>query len=242
MALNDVISKLEKINNENFLSVYIPSLKKNVKFKPLTLKQQKDILKSSVTNDLTSVINFNLAFNKIIKENSVEKNNYKTIDRLPIIIALRNKFSDEPYEIDGKKIDLNQLTNQKLDIYGDSEFKIEEDILTVYASIPTLDVDERFGQRLLENIEKNNDNKLSNIVGDMYLYEISKFINKINVSDAEIELSTLNFTDTLELINKLPASIISKLNAFITKNIRDIEDNYTTVDGVKIPLDASLFV
>jgi hypothetical protein len=242
MAVNDLISKLQKINNENYINVYIPSLRKEAKFKPLTLKQQKDILKSGINNDVSSALQFNIVINQIIKENSVEPYTYKVIDRIPIIIALRNKFSSDPLDLNGKKIDIQSLSNKRMDMDCDEIFTCKENTLAISASIPCLDLDDKFNKKLLETIEKNNDAKLSNVIGDMYLYEITKFINTITVDDASINVSDLDFNDSLNLISSLPASTVSKLNNIISKNIRSAEEAYITVDDEKIPLDASLFV
>ena len=47
-TVNDFLSELDRIGYEQSIPVYIPSMKKTVKFKQLTTAQQKELLKSSI--------------------------------------------------------------------------------------------------------------------------------------------------------------------------------------------------
>ena len=44
--VNDLLKQLDNINQQALIDIYIPTLKRTVKFKNLTLKKQKNLLKT----------------------------------------------------------------------------------------------------------------------------------------------------------------------------------------------------
>ena len=66
--VSSFISKLDKLNDKS-LEVFVPSKNKKVKVKPLTLKQQKDLI-SSVLDGVKGSLNFSQTLNNIIIDNS----------------------------------------------------------------------------------------------------------------------------------------------------------------------------
>ena len=94
----------------------------------------------------------------------------------------------------------------------------------------------------LGKIKKASNIDLTNIIGEMYVFEILKYIKTIQIGELQQDMSLLTIEDRLKLIEQLPASIITKLNALIAEKFKNPEEEYLTVEGVKLTLDARLFV
>jgi hypothetical protein len=95
----DMLNELEKISKTFTVDVWIPSLKKNIKFKQIDAKQQKDILSSAMD---TSVYNtsFVKTFYEIIKYNILPESNinldeFTLVDKISIGLTLKEQITDE---------------------------------------------------------------------------------------------------------------------------------------------------
>ena len=55
MSVGNILNKLKEINNSNLVSVYVPSAQKQMSFTPLSVKQQKDLIKSGLDGALAGV-------------------------------------------------------------------------------------------------------------------------------------------------------------------------------------------
>jgi hypothetical protein len=244
MAINDILQKLNEINHEDSIKILIPSLGRTVAFKPLSLQQQKDILKAGISSEIFNILEFNAIFNNIIEQNSLERNNYSLHDRSTIAIALRNKFTTHPLEIDDKNIDTNIFNDKNINFDNDAfnEFSIEEGILKIIARSPSLQEDQTITKLQLSKIKKTNNIDITNVIGEMYVFEILKYIKSLHVGEVKQDLISLSIEDRIKVVEQIPASIITKLNDLIAEKFKKPEDDYLTVDDKKITLDARLFV
>ena len=244
MGLNDILSKLNEINFEDTVNVFIPSLQRTVSFKPLSLQQQKEILKSGISSEIFNLLEFNVIFNAIIDQNSLEKNNYRLLDKPVIAFALRNKFTTQLLESEDKQIDTKIFIDKKLNVEASAfeDFFIEEGSLKITAQAPNIAIDQIVSKMQLGKIKKASNIDLTNIIGEMYVFEILKYIKTIQIGELQQDMSLLTIEDRLKLIEQLPASIITKLNALIAEKFKNPEEEYLTAEGVKLTLDARLFV
>ena len=175
--------KFQDILNEiksNKAVVTVNTLTKNdVKLSPLTLSQQKKIIESAGDETL-AVLFFNNVFYSILSENIIEDSisNFTTIDRVPMALALRHYLSNEVEVDDGSEIKLEEIISRNKDINEKIEpTEIVEDNFVFQVECPSLDLDDKINKILL-NKYKNatlNQNKLKNLISDLYVYEILKF-------------------------------------------------------------------
>jgi hypothetical protein len=244
MSINEILIKLNENNREDSVKIYIPSLKRHVSFISLSLQQQKDILKTGMSTEIFNILEFNIILNNVIDQNSLEKYEFNLSDRSSIAIALRNKFTNQSLEIEDKTIDTNAIEANPIVFSDDAfnEFTIEEGILKIYAKSPSLKIDQSITKSQLARIKKVSNNEISNIIGDMYIFEIAKYIQKLEIGDLSQDLSLLQLDEKLKILEQLPASLITKLNKIINQKFKEPEDLYLTVDNTKIPIDARLFV
>jgi hypothetical protein len=244
MGINDILYKLNEINFDDTIKVFVPSLNRVAPFKPLSLQQQKEILKAGISSEFFNILEFNAAFNQIIEQNSLEKNIYRLSDRSVIAIAFRNKFTAQPLELDGSKIDLKQFENKQINFDEDAfgEFHLEEGPLKITSQSPLLSLDQTITKIQLTKIKNTANLDLTNIIGEMYVFEILKYIKSVQIGDIAQDLNLLSIEDRLKIIEQLPASIITKLNNLITEKFKKPEDDYLTINDIKLTLDARLFV
>jgi hypothetical protein len=240
-SLPTLVNKLKEINNNNLIDVFIPSHNKKIKFLPLSVKQQKDIIKSGVEGT-TSVIVLNNIFNDIITKNSTEKKIYNILDRCAIILALRVDAFGSKFTNNSSIYDLSKIIKTELKQPDTTKVNYTyKDIINITLEVPTIEQDTAINTYLLDMFKKNEDTPLSEAIGSIYIYEILKYLTEVTVDDTEINFSALNSISTkISVLENLPAGILTDLIKFV-QTFRDIESNYLTVDEFTLPLDARIF-
>jgi hypothetical protein len=245
--ISDALKQLETISIESGIDVFIPSLQKTVKFKVLNLKQQKGLLTSSIDESLTK-LSFNSYFYNIIKDNildTVDINQLLTIDRSIIALNLRTKALESIALIQDKTIDLNKVVDNvpNVQIKNHSlESIIVDNNITVKVKAPSLGVDNELNSFALS--KKNQDSDFKAVIGELFVYELTKFITDININVGEaptiISFTSTKVADRIAIVEKLPSSVVNKVLDFI-KNYRNLETLYLKVDDVTIDIDGSFF-
>ena len=186
---NSLLKQIES-NKKNIIA-YSPTLQNDIELKSLTVDQQSVILDSISdiyllqANPIYLIIKFNTSFNNIIKQNT-DSNLYEkmtSIDRANIIISFRKEISNE-VDQDDEIIDLSKILERNKDIKViDFNEVIVEDRFTFKVSVPSLADDTSVNKILSKKIKDNPSS--SNLVSDIYLYEILKFVDSIQFEDGE---------------------------------------------------------
>ena len=245
--LSDILQQLDTISIDSGLDIFIPSLKRTVKFKPLNLKQQKGLLTSSIDESLTK-LSFNSFFYDIIKTNVLEDinvNNLLTIDRSVIALNLRAKALDSVITIQDKSIDLNAVVESaplvQIDNYPLNGV-VDEGNIVIKLAAPSLGTDNELNNFALS--KKNQDTDFKAVIGELFVYELTKFISFITIKNGdattEISFSTTKVADRIAIVEKLSSNITNRILDFI-KSYRNLETLYTKVDDVTIDIDGSFF-
>lgn len=244
MGFNDFIGKLNEINNNNLISIYVPSAKKDLKFKQLSVKQQKDLIKTSLDGKYSGLM-FSNVLSDIIIENCVEKHEFLITDKFPIILQLRknsygSKFvaKDDDSEV---SFDLNEILSKEL-VFTE-EFSIAlsyENKIVVYADVVSLDIDKKLNEYQITAMKKNKDEDISDSVGDIFVLELAKYITKIIIGENSVDFSTLSVKERLSIVEKIPVPLNNLILEYIQAFSKVIID-YLTVNGNVLPIDARLF-
>ena len=109
--VSSFLSKLDELNKE-VIKVYLPSRKKTIEVRPLTLKQQKDLI-SSVLDGLKGSLDFSKTVNKVIVDNT-GISDLKIYDKIPILVGLRKSSLGDEVKVDDETISLARVdTNFK---------------------------------------------------------------------------------------------------------------------------------
>ena len=227
--------------SENFNDILneVKGLKKNLTFfsrannldleiSPLNLQQQKIIIENSIQSNL-SVLFFNNSFYNIIKENFAgDINTLDTIDRVSISLSLRQKMSNE-YTLDDTKLNLSDIIDKNKKPLSIDPLEIVTDSFTFRVSKPSLVLDNKVNKLLLNKYKgkKITEDNVNNVISDLYVYEILKFVDEIIVGDKTLVISE-NFNNSLKILSEIETSELKEIFNYINK-IRDIELNMTQI-------------
>jgi hypothetical protein len=245
MSVSSILSKLNELNNSNLVSVYVPSADKNMQFKPLSVKQQKDLIKSGLDGYLSGITISNV-IGEIILDNSVENYEYLVTDKLPILLALRKQAFGNIFilkEDDSEtKFDLDDILGKELTYSFDTQVQIKLANSDVIAHVDVVKIkdDIKINQFQLEKLRKNKEEVISETVGSMFIYEIVKFVTKIIIGKDELDLNNLPIKDRLTIIELVPVTLNNSILEYIEK-FRKEELNYVTINDKTLPIDARLF-
>lgn len=247
--IGDILKQLDTLNIENGIEVFVPSLKKNVKFKTLNLKQQKELLKSSIDESLTKLA-FNTLFYNVIQANILDTINTAsllTVDRTAIAIALRARGLDTNYTLQEKTIDLSKKLEEIQSINIDTQplaAVIEDSGITVNIQAPVLGVDNEINTYALSRTKTTEGEDFKSVIGELFIYELTKFIKSVTLTTGEapteILFPLLRPADRITVIEKLPSTVTNKILDYI-KNYRAFETSFAKVDDVVIDIDGSFF-
>jgi hypothetical protein len=258
---------LKEIETSFSYSVYIPSLQKEIKFKQLTTEQLKTLYKTAV-NKIILNIEFNSRFNEIIKQNCLDSeidiNNLTIYDKVLIFIKTRLeclspdiKFlltNDEMEEIDTSNNfvivpltdHFNNFVNKKVTFEKQT---CEVNDCTVICDLPTLDIENKFQQELTSaTLSDTSSDKLAEIVGDVFVSEVTKYIVYLKIKDTEINLKETDFKTRLNIVKALPSVLIKKVLEYIEnykQKVNKLLSIQVDINGQtftkEIPLDASFY-
>ena len=256
---HELLSDLKKFNQEKHFDVFVPSLGKNVKFKPLTVKQQKEIIKSGIDQRVQNLA-FVSVLNRIIVDNMVDRNvPLSTIDKGPIMIALRaNSLSgdlklvidDEDVHIDIKS-HVKTFSKHKFP-NAQKTFTVSKGPIDLEGGIPTIEEDININKTFVKtfgNTKGDEQDIIITTIGEIFVYELVKYINRVKFvvdgqEQTEVDFKLLSPKQMVELFESLPMSVsqllIDKVNEF--KSFDENFTNVSTPDGdVTIPIDVTLF-
>lgn len=247
--VTDVLKQLETLNQQASIDIFIPSLKRTVKFKNLTLKQQKNLLKSSIDESITK-LSFNVNFYQIIKENINEPINVDSFfgfDKLSIAISLRANGLDKEYKEKDKTYNLDDLINNipNVSITPDQiEEVIVVDGMQIVVAAPTLKVDRDLSSYAINKISSLTASDIKTIISELFILEVLKFIKSITIKVGEtenvIDMNTIRNDEKVALAEKLPSHVTNKILDFI-KKYRQLESNLTKLDDINVEVDGSFF-
>lgn len=236
----DLLSKLQAINSQNLVEAWVPSKNSTQQFKQLSVKQQRDIIKTNMDGAIAG-LTFSNIINNIIVENSTSVHPFLVTDKPSITIALRRQaFGDKYTTESGDVIDLSLFNNKPHPMTAASKTVEFQDSIEVSVSTPTITIDKEVNTYLIDTIKKNSDIEVGDAVGSLYVYEISKFITSIKAAGAVVEFSQINAQQRSQIVENLPAALNQNIINFI-QQIRDAENAYLSVDNAQINIDARLF-
>jgi hypothetical protein len=232
--MNNNTNFLNEIKNiSNDIDVFTPSIKGDVKCKPLNLLQQKTIL-DDISSEASSILIFFNNSYKIIKQCIKNSNDLLVIDRPNILLSLRNNI-DSIYN----NVNLSELLekNKKIEIIETNKI-IETNDFIFEVGIPTLEQDYISNDYLVKAFKGE-----TRILGKLYINELSKFVKKITIksSESEIDFTDDNIKDKFNIIQNIETNNFKDIYKFIT-NVRDLEKEFVTFNEEMVDIGPELFV
>ena len=250
-SFKELMGEIKSAYDEQELDIFVPTAGRKVKFRPLNLKQQKEII-NKLTDLSHASLDFNIVVDQIIQDNLLEKDvTLYIVDKPAILLTLRSNYTNgimkykednETYEIDlmnhVKTFDNASMPTQ--------DATIETPSGIVHMSIPTVISDKRYNKFLKSRVPRSNDqNDLYKIIGDMYVYEVVKFVKAFtlrpNTEDPRhIDMKDLTNEQRLEVVQAFDITTAEKMLDFVSY-VRQYEDKFTesVVDGKKLNITLS---
>lgn len=264
---NTVLAELKRINLETTFDAYIPSGEKTIQLRPLSIKNQKQIIKTAIDPTATN-IQYSINMNDLLLQ-STDISNILTVDKPALLIALRcNSLSNEikvANSDEEKPVTINlrdvidkypeTVTSEKYKSLITYKQRINHEGITLAVRIPDIETDTKFLKECKGKLKKSTDAGES--ISELYVYELAKYIESVQFKTITEDLSgnptsvvntvrfdTIPAAECIEVVELLPMSINTKLVSYVT-NTRDAESLFrnTTIDGeeYEIPIDATLF-
>jgi|TARA_R100001480_G_scaffold45454_1_gene58685 hypothetical protein len=236
-STKDFISKLSELKKE--FKVFVPSAKKEVTASQITLKQQKDIIATSV-NGVLGALQFTKAVNDLIIENIANKTFY-TFDRVPVLLALRvESLGDKIKNEKGEVVSLNESLEK---IKKVPTFKLSNEVkinsINVELRIPTLEEENIILTKSIQEMDKLKSEDLSKAMGLIYIFELIKSVKSVQVEDELIDFDDLKVVDRVKIVEQLPLELYDNITSFLSQFTK-YEEEILTINESTIAVDASL--
>lgn len=244
---NQTLDFLATLSKE--YSIFVPSLNRQLKFKGLTTKQQKDVVKSVLDRNAAGITFANLLCD-IITESSVEQNiNFLLVDRFYIIAALRSLSLSPILKVKDETIDISFINQVNIPVPQVLRTRIVEDgPLAVHLAIPNFKKEilvNNESKKVTQNAE-DKDEITKEIIGELYIHELVKYIDKVMFKNGEapvdIDFNDINITQKKQIVEKLPLTTNTAIISYINE-VKQFESKYFIKDGKAIDLniDATFF-
>lgn len=219
--INDILTTLNDIALKNVIDVYLPSLQRTVKFLPLTAKQQKEFY-ACIKDNVFYETKFILTTYEIIKQNCQEDitGNLTIIDRIVILLALRKNALGSSVITEEGIANFDICLEYATKIIVPANSTINVDNIEIEIGIPTIKDQYNMEYELRSNL-KDPGVSLDEAISDVVINNISMFIKNIRVlkenSLIDLQYSTFLYKDRLSIIENLPSSALTGLQAYLDK-------------------------
>lgn len=239
---DNVKSFLDKIQElkDKKIKVDVLSTGKSIECSPLSFKQQKDII-STIADGAVGILKFQKIVNDIILNNT-GNNELTMVDKLPIIFKMRLDSIGGMMKINDGEVDISSVMEKLRAIkYNDS--KVITGAVEVHLKVPTLIQENKVIQSTIDSIKKD-DSEASRNVGNIYTFEIVKYISKIIFGSEELIFSEIPVKDRYKIVDNLPLTINKEIVEFI-QSIKKVENDALVVkidsEDVSFDIDVGFF-
>jgi hypothetical protein len=236
-------SFLEKVQELKEKKIKVPARSSGdiIDCSPLTFLQQKNLI-STIAEGSIGSLRFQKHLNDIILSNT-GKDDLRASDRLPIILHLRThsvgfevKFGDIAVDIsENVKSSKNLKVVSKASISGDFTINLED---------PLIKDENQVISAIIDLVKKDGPDDIGKSVGNIYTYEIVKYIKSIRFGEDELVFRDIPVRDRVKIVENLPLSRNKEIIQFI-QSIKQQESELlqVNVDGEEkyFEIDVSFF-
>ncbi len=233
----DKIQELKEVKSK----VSVLSTGKEIDCSPLTFKQQKDLI-GTIADGSVGSLKFNRICNDIIITNTGSQD-IRVSDKLPILLKLRIDSIGKIYKFGDNEVDLEEVLERakKLKL---RTHKIMGDKIKVELDAPILTQENKVIQTTVEIVKKDGDEELGKSIGNIYTYEIVKYIKNVKFDELTVNFQDIPIKDRFKIVESLPLTLNKDIILFIQDiKTKESEVLTVTVDNVEktIDIDVSFF-
>ena len=218
---------------DNPINVWVPSMKKRGKFRPVTVEEQTKLLNhdgDEVSDPALKLIKGAKLLNKILLDTCLEKDiaeQFNSIDRSVILLQLRCSVNpkivltidEELHEIDLAPL-VKGLEEKSKNLKQKTRVNVNNFFVNI--EVPPLPVEEFYNDYFIQKYGGSADVDALNvekIVGETLFIECAKFISNITFDTGKdkkvVDFRTFDngtTSDNLTFLKKLPSTILDKIS------------------------------
>lgn len=232
--IDDIIKSINTTISTNYaISIWVPSLAgttiTDVKFKPLSIQQQKDLISTSAIKDLFNTTYIQVMYS-ILEKNYLSNdilplNNLSVLDKIIISLALKSNINSV-----FKTVNLEELikTIQTSDFSAFVPQRFESNGITLMCALPSIHTEficeqerEKFQTEVIEE-------QIQYIISEAIINELAKYSNQATIGEQHIIFNNFTFSERKQILNQLPAFILEQALGYILACKQQLE-NYLTV-------------
>jgi hypothetical protein len=242
-----LLTRLKKRSESTQIDMYIPSANDTLKFKPLSVKQQADIISGVLhASKDTNIYAYQNTIDEIILNNVSDEDIHrvKSFDRAFILIQYRVITMGETIEIQEEQHDLiRHVDEMKQLVVDDIIFSktVTYEGITIECISPQLQHEYNMN-REVPRVYKNTSDREQ--VSNIFKVELSKFIKSVSFDDHTLDFAKLTLKQKTQICDMLPMSLSQQVVQFV-ELLREQESVYTTIitehGSTDIPIDSQLF-
>ena len=251
MNNTNLLSLLNDITETTSFDIFIPTLQREVTFKPLTTKQQKGFF-TCIKDNIIYNTRFVMLTHNIIKENCKEPeilNLLTVLDKEVILLALRKNALGSYIKTSGVNISIDSCLEYSKTITLPANEEIIYNNIKIELQ-PALMMDQYNMEEELRGTLKDEKLTLTAIASDIVLNSLCKIIKNMWVNKngefININYSEYNYKDRITLLENLPYSFLEKIQEYSTKitivqnKLKEVAfDSATTV---RVSIDTDFFL
>lgn len=223
---NDVKQFIDSLNSvKNTFEVNQITTGKKFNCFPISFKQQKSLI-STVTDGVVGVLKFQRLLNDIIVENTQEKN-WSVVDKIPVILKMRIESLGGNVKTDSGDLDITTIPILK-NIDVESLTKKLGGAIDITVGAPTLAEENVVLDYAINLLKKEGDKDVGKNIGNIYTFEIIKFIKSVKFGDNSLEFKDLSVDNRIKVIENLPLSTNKEIVNFI-EQLKDFDRSQTKI-------------
>lgn len=253
-SYKNILSSITELKSNETISVFVPSVGKVIKFAPLTVKQQKELISSSVDTDFEN-LSFLNTLSETIMTNCLTTTAKILVTDKPLIALQLRSVAVSPVLVVGDDSKGNfevNIEDHVKSVSGNVPPPVDDMVVMhgpveIQCRVPDLETDIKYNKQFTKRVRgpKTNKLKVTDVIGDVYVSELVKFIKSVKIGEDIIDVDEgVSVSNMVEIFENLPMQISSKL-AEIIKQLREIEEislNPSELpEDLSISIDASLF-
>ena len=200
-------------------------------FKELSVKQQRRVYISNASTfeipaKLSNIYNQYIDESVQATDDVARLGSYITVEQRPFfLIVLRAISMGNTYvDKEGKEYSIYQPTPEDFEPHTHPT-TIKRGSATIHLRVPTLDVDKMYNAQLINALspyrKKNPENMMEGditAISDLYqVYEVLKYIEKIDFNGKEYIFDALPVSDKMRVLDAFPESIQKEISDYIIK-------------------------
>lgn len=216
---------LEKIQGIQDKKIKIEGIEGVSECSPLTFKQQKDII-STIAEGNLAALKFQKIINDILIENT--KTDLLVTDKLLATLQLRIGSIGTTVKFGDKEVNIRESVEIAKKLKPKIDHTIKTKDIVIELNSPTLKEENKVISSLIESF-KGKDNEIAESVGNVYTYEIVKYVKFITYGELVLDVRGIPVKDRVKVIENLPLSINKDIVKFI-QEIKKMEADVLKVE------------